>query len=105
MTAWWVLWALIVVWLAATVTRRVRREASNVDRIIADAQRTRVLDGIRHDVGPDSLRLLEDLDRHLDTYADQVAGLYEPMPSPDPVLAAGAHRVRAAINDQRKEGN
>jgi hypothetical protein len=30
-----------------------------------------------HDVGPDSLRLIEDLDAHMKAYGEQVADLYD----------------------------
>jgi hypothetical protein len=61
-----------------------------------------VIAAARHDVGPDNLRLLEDLDAHLDAYAAQIAGLYEPLVSPDPVLAAGADRLWDAIRDEQR---
>jgi hypothetical protein len=96
-TAWWVLWGLVVVWLIAWQTRRALCEASEHVRIITAAERT-------HDVGPDALRLLQDLDAHLDTYATQLAGLYKPSISPDPVLAAGCDRLHTAIRDHREEG-
>jgi hypothetical protein len=31
----------------------------------------------QHDVGPDQLRLLQDLDTHLKAYADHIADLYD----------------------------
>jgi hypothetical protein len=68
---------------------RARQHESTRDRLIREAR--------QHDVGPDSLRLLQDLDAHLDTYAAQVAGLYEPLPSPHPVLAAGRERMWNAV--------
>lgn len=37
MTAWWVLWALIVICLATVMTRRALREASERTRIILAA--------------------------------------------------------------------
>jgi cytochrome c-type biogenesis protein CcmH/NrfG len=46
----------------------------------------------RHDVGPDSLRLLEDLDAHLDEHV-----------AADPELAAGFDRLRTAIHEHREE--
>lgn len=44
------------------------------------------------DVGPDALRLLEDLDAHLDEYV-----------AADPELAAGFGRLRDAIREHREE--
>jgi hypothetical protein len=46
-----------------------------------------------HDVGPDSLRLLEDLDAHLDNFVAN-----------DPEVKAGLARLHAAIHDERQEG-
>jgi len=45
----------------------------------------------RHDVGPDALRLLEDLDKHLDAFALD-----------DPEVAAGLARLHAAVRDDRQ---
>lgn len=45
------------------------------------------------DVGPDALRLLEDLDAHLDEYV-----------AADPELAAGFGRLRDAIRDEQQKG-
>lgn len=85
--------------IAVCLYRREQRRPLERDRIIAAA----------HDSyqGPDSLRLLEDLEAHMDAYGTQVAGLYEkPAASPDPVLAAGCDRLRDAIhNDQTKRGS
>jgi hypothetical protein len=47
----------------------------------------------RHDVGPDALRLLEDLDCHLDAYL---------LDHPD--VAAGFDLLRAAVRDEQQEG-
>ena len=47
----------------------------------------------RHDVGPDALLLLQDLDAHLDAHAAQLAGLYERLGPPDPAWAAGCERL------------
>ncbi|MFJ2000306.1 hypothetical protein [Streptomyces chartreusis] len=86
------------VWLAVCLYRREQRRPLERDRIIAAARDSYV--------GPDSLRLLQDLDAHLDAYADQVAGLYEQPPvSPDPVLAAGHARLTDAIHNDQTKGN
>ena len=85
------------VWLAVCLYRREQRRPLERDRIIAAAR--------QHDVGPDSLRLLQDLDAHLDAYFAQLSHLFEelgPPPSQDP-MAAGLDRLRDAIhNDQQK---
>ena len=47
---------------------------------------------VRHEVGPDALRLLQELDTHL---AQTVAR--------DPELAAGFQRLRTALDETRKE--
>jgi monomeric isocitrate dehydrogenase len=47
----------------------------------------------RHDVGPDALRLLQELDAHLDEYL---------LANPD--VAAGFDRLRAAIRDEQQNG-
>jgi hypothetical protein len=47
----------------------------------------------QHDVGPDALRLLEELDAHLDEYL---------LANPD--VAAGFDRLRAAIHDEQQNG-
>ncbi|KOG21769.1 hypothetical protein [Streptomyces viridochromogenes] len=73
---------------------RARRVESERDRIIREAE--------QHDVGPDALRLLQELDAHLDAYAAAVHGLYEqPHISPDPVLAAGRERLWDAVRDNQ----
>lgn len=77
-------------WLAC----RLRRAAATRDRLIREACNSYQ--------GPDSLRLMQDLDAHLDTYATQLDGLYEPPHiAPDPVLAAGVERLWDAIRDQQ----
>lgn len=83
--------------LAVCLYRRELRRPLERDRIIAAAR-----DGYE---GPDSLRLLEDLDTHLDTYAAQVTGLYEqPTIAPDPVLAAGSDRLRDTVRNEQQKG-
>lgn len=47
----------------------------------------------RHDVGPDALRLLEELDGHLDAFA-----------ADDPEVQAGLARLRAAVRDEQQNG-
>ncbi|MFD9192948.1 hypothetical protein ACFWCA_32640 [Streptomyces phaeochromogenes] len=61
-------------------------------RAIVRAHQTRWHTG-PHDVGPDALRLLEDLDRDLDE-----------MVAADPELAAGFERLREAVADEQQKG-
>lgn len=88
--------ALLLVFLPTAfwlVVRWWRRGESDCDRIIREArQRGRLLRGVQHDVGPDALRLLEELDAHLDEHV-----------LANPELAAGFDRLRDAIRDHRKE--
>lgn len=58
-----------------------------------------------HDVGPDALRLLEDLDAHLDQYAAHLAGLYERSGAPDPAWDAGRERLWDDIRDNHTKGD
>ena len=58
-----------------------------------------------HAVGPDPLRLLQDLDSHLDAHAAQLAGLYERLGPPDSAWDAGCERLWAAIRDERQKGD
>lgn len=60
---------------------------------IAACEISRRLKGRRHDVGPDQLRLLEELDAHPDDYV-----------ATDPELAAGFARLRAAIRNEQQKG-
>lgn len=46
-----------------------------------------------YDVGPDALRLLEDLDTHLDEYV-----------AADTELSAGFDRLRQAVRDEQQKG-
>lgn len=55
-----------------------------------------------HDVGPDALRLLQDLDAHLDAHAARLAGLYERLGPPDPAWDAGRERLYDAVRDHQK---
>jgi hypothetical protein len=52
-----------------------------------------------HDVGPDALLLLQDLDAHLDAHAARLAGLYERLGPPDPPWDAGRERLWDAARD------
>ncbi len=84
---------------------RALREPLERDRIVAAAraraeQRTAASG---HDVGPDALRLLEDLDAHLDAYFARVAHLFLEL-GPPPVDPAGLDRLRAAVRDEQQKG-
>jgi hypothetical protein len=101
-TGWWLLWGLVVA-VVAWQTRQALREPLERDRIIADARRHQAAPA--HDVGPDQLRLLEDLDAHLDQYFARMSHLFEelgPPISPDPMAHPGCDRLRQAIRDQRE---
>lgn len=57
----------------------------------------------RHDVGPDTLRLLQKLDAHLDEYADADPDLIEVFGSHAPDRDAGCDRLRNALRQHREE--
>lgn len=80
-----------------------RRQPSEAERVVA--ARARVgLPTVDSYQGPDSLRLMQDLDTHLDGYAAAIAGLYEqPHVAPDPVLAAGRERLWDAVRDTNND--
>ena len=77
----------------------LRRTAGRVSR--AEEAREETV----HDVGPDGLRLLQDLDAHLDAHAAQLAGLYERLGPPGPEWNAGCERLWDAIRDERQKGD
>ena len=74
--------AVLVASAAGTrwLVRRLRRASSEVDQILAEAP---VWDAdaqewaTPHDVGPDPLRLLTELDAHLKAYGATVADFYD----------------------------
>lgn len=91
--------ALVCAWQV----RRALREPLDRDRIIAAARkRSAFPTDTEHDVGPDALRLLEDLDAHLDQQFAALAGLYERLGPSD--LDAGFDRLRQAIRDEQRKG-
>ena len=95
-----VLFLVVGLTAAHWVICRLRGAASTRDRLIREAHER--ADSYE---GPDSLRLMQDLDAHLNAYAAQVTGLYEqPAVAPDPVLAAGRDRLRDAIRNDQTEG-
>jgi hypothetical protein len=77
--------------------RRAARADSERDRIVAEAEA--VARGEWVYTGPDSLRLLEDLDTHLDAYHAQLAHLFEELGPPPAELKA-----RHVIPEQREDG-
>ena len=100
MTGWWILWGVACAGLAWLIYRAITTE-DVVNAALADD---------RHDVGPDQLRLLQDLDAHLDQYFARVSHLFEelgPPITPDPMAHldndAGCDRLLKAIRDHREE--
>lgn len=88
---------------AALGTWRVRRALSS-EALFTATQRRTGLAPDAHDVGPDALRLLQDLDAHLDAYFAGMSHLFEEL-GPPPADEAGLERLRAAVRDeQRQEG-
>lgn len=70
--------------VCAWQVRRALREPLKRDLIVAATQgRMPLLNVVQHDVGPDALRLLEDLDDHLDRQYVALSGLYERLGPPD----------------------
>lgn len=95
--------AIVGALVCAWQVRRALREPHKRDLIVAAAQgRMPLLTGVQHDVGPDALRLLEDLDAHLDQQFAALAGFYERLGPPD--LDAGCDRLRQAIRDEQRKG-
>lgn len=96
--------AFLAVSLGGTylVLRWAVRPESERDRIIRESctPTRREPDWIY--TGPDALKLLVDLDAHLDGYFAPMAHLFEP-PEPDAELVAGCDRLRDAIDEHRKE--
>lgn len=83
--------------------RRALREPLKRELIVAAARgRLPRLTVPQHDVGPDALRLLEDLDVHLDKQFATLSGFYERLGPPD--LEAGRERLLQAIHDEPQEG-
>lgn len=82
--------------------RRARAEESTKDRIIRESLTPAPREPDWVYTGPDALKLLVDLDAHLDAYFAPMAHLFEP-PDADAELVAGCDRLRDAINEHRKE--
>lgn len=55
-----------------------------------------------HDVGPDALRLMQEMDRILDAHMARLEGLFEELgpPPTDPAWDAGRERLWDAIRDE-----
>lgn len=100
-------YALILLALAAAVwrvgcTRQVWRAGDGRARAIAEESAS--FTPTVHDVGPDALRLLEDLDAHLDRHFAEVAALYERVGPPGPDLV-GLDRLHQAVRDEPDGGS
>jgi hypothetical protein len=92
----------IGVLVCAWQIRRALREPLERDLIVAAARRRAALvHEVKHDVGPDSLRLLEDLDAHLDQQYARLSGLYERIGPPP---GNGIARLLHAVRDEQQEG-
>lgn len=62
-------WTVTALTVAGVWARRAWRAETEREQPTREAT--------QHDVGPDSLRLLQDLDAHLDAYAATVADYYD----------------------------
>lgn len=95
--------AIVGALACAWQVRRALREPLKRDLIVAAARgRMPLLTGLQHDVGPDTLRLLEDLDDHLNQRYAALSGLYECLGPPD--LEAEREQLLHAIHDEPQEG-
>jgi len=84
--------------------RRILREPLERDLIVAAARRrAALLNEVKHDVGPDALLLLEQLDAHLDAYYARLSHLFEELGPPPPHLT-GLQRLRQAVRDEQQKG-
>lgn len=93
---WWALWGVAASALVWQIRRALRHEAMQDQPVRAAGQ---------HDVGPDALRLLTELDAHLDAYFARLSHLFEelgPPPSPDP-MEAGRQRLMDAVRDNQNQ--
>lgn len=56
-----------------------------------------------HDVGPDALRLMEDLDDHLDAHFARLSPLFEQVGPPPSAFGweSGQQRLRDAVRDEQ----
>lgn len=79
-------WVLLALAFVATLWRASRRPTPPAST---------------HDVGPDALRLLEDLDAHLAQQYARLSDLYERVGSPP---ANGFTRLMQAIRDEQNKG-
>ncbi|MFD4569347.1 hypothetical protein ACFWOX_33920 [Streptomyces sp. NPDC058467] len=88
----------------ALQVRRALREPLERDLIVTAARRrAALLNEVKHDVGPDALRLLQDLDAHLDEYFARMSHLFEELGPPTPDLT-GLERLRQAVRDEQQKG-
>lgn len=80
-----------------------RAWADHIDRQALDAVQADDEPGEQYD-GPDSLRLLQDLDAHLDPYFDRLAHLFEEL-GPPPAKCGGPDRLLRAVRDEQQNGD
>lgn len=96
--------SIVGAFFCAWQIRRTLRDPLKRDLIVAAARgRMPLLTGMQHDVGPDALRLLEDLDAQLDLHFTKLEGLYERV-GPPPVDLAGLGRLREVVRDEQQKG-
>jgi hypothetical protein len=71
---------------------------------LARKQAAAALGADQHDVGPDALRLMEDLDEHLDAHFARLSPLFEQLgpPPADKGWEAGQQRLRDAVGDEQR---
>ncbi|MCI3246495.1 hypothetical protein [Streptomyces spinosisporus] len=77
------------------------RKPSETERAAAAHERVGLPPVDEHDVGPDALRLLQDLDAHLNDYYARLPGLFEEVGPPDP---DGIARLMKAVRDEQNKG-
>lgn len=96
-TACWLIAAVLILAALLLLTFGLCRVGGQASR----AEEAR--EGAVHDVGPDSLRLLQDLDAHLDAQAARLAGLYERLGPPGSEWDAGRGRLWDAVRDHQNQ--
>jgi hypothetical protein len=95
LTAFLLLFAFVMWRFCRTPKPRTRAKARDVIAAARDSYE-----------GPDSLRLMQELDVHLDAYFARLAHLFEelgPPPGPDP-MDTGRERLLDAIHNDHTEG-
>lgn len=84
---------------ALVLFRLCRTRLSEADRVATQAC-TAATGKDGHDVGPDALLLLQDLDAHF----AKLAGLFEEL-GPPPTTAEGLAQLRQAVRDEQQKGD